>query len=61
VEREARAAPGQAILAEAAPEVADWLNAHKEEITPALARRGAGRVTFQAGSFSRERFDVRPV
>ena len=61
VEREARAAPGQAILAEAAPEVADWLNAHRDEITPALARRGAGRVTFQSGDFARERFDVRPV
>jgi ribonuclease G len=61
VEREARAAPGQEILAEAAPEVAEWLNAHREEITPALARRGAGRVIFQAGDFARERFDVRPI
>jgi len=61
VEREARAAPGQEILAEAAPEVAEWLNAHRDEITPALARRGAGRVIFQAGDFAREHFDVRPV
>ena len=61
VEREARAAPGRQILAEAAPEVADWLNLHKDEIIAALARRGAGRVTFQAGGFARERFDVRPV
>jgi ribonuclease G len=61
VEREARAAPGRAILAEAAPEVAEWLNAHKDEIVPALARRGAGRVTFQAGNFAREGFDVRPA
>jgi len=61
VEREARAAPGQEILAEAAPEVAEWLNAHRDEITPALARRGAGRVIFQAGDFARERFDVRPI
>jgi ribonuclease G len=61
VEREARAAPGQEILAEAAPEVAEWLNSHKEEIAPALARRGAGRVIFQPGDFSRERFDVRPI
>ena len=61
VEREARAAPGQEILAEAAPEVAEWLNAHRDEIAPALARRGAGRVTFRAGDFMRERFDVRPL
>jgi len=61
VEREARAAPGHQILAEVAPEVAEWLNAHREEITPALARRGAGRVIFQAGDFAGERFDVRPV
>jgi len=31
------------------------------EIVPALARRGAGRVIFQAGDFARERFDVRPI
>jgi ribonuclease G len=61
VEREARAAPGQEILAEAAPEVAEWLNAHRDEIAPALARRGAGRVIFVAGDFARERFDVRPI
>jgi ribonuclease G len=61
VEREARAAPGRAIMAEAAPDVAAWLNAHKDELAPALARRGAGRVTFQAGDFTRERFDVRPL
>ena len=60
VEREARAAPGRQILAEAAPEVAEWLNLHKDEIIPALARRGAARVSFQAGNFARERFDVRP-
>jgi ribonuclease G len=61
VEREARAAPGKEIMAETAPEVAEWLNAHAQEIIPALARRGAGRVVFQAGNFPRERFDVRPV
>jgi ribonuclease G len=61
VEREARAAPGREIMAEAAPEVAEWLNAHTDEITPALARRGAGRVIFQAGDFTRERFDVRAI
>ena len=61
VEREARAAPGREILAEAAPDVALWLNTHKEAITPELARRGAGRVRFEAGHFGREAFDVRAV
>ncbi|HVZ27670.1 MAG TPA: hypothetical protein VG798_03360, partial [Rhizomicrobium sp.] len=61
VEREARAAPGKEIMAETAPEVAEWLNAHLHEIAPALARRGAGRVVFQAGNFTREHFDVRPI
>jgi ribonuclease G len=61
VEREARAAPGREILAEAAPDVADWLNTHAGEIAPALARRGAGRVRFVGGDFSREGFDVRPI
>jgi ribonuclease G len=61
VEKEARAGPGREILAEAAPEVAAWLNAHQDEIAPALARRGAGRVTFADGDFTRESFDVRPL
>ncbi len=60
VEKEARAAPGREILAEAAPEVAAWLNARRDEIAPALARRGVGRVTFAEGNFPREGFDVRP-
>jgi ribonuclease G len=59
VEREARAQPGRAIMAEAAPGVADWLNSHLDEITPELARRGAARVTFKAGDFALENFDVR--
>jgi ribonuclease G len=61
VEREARAAPGREILAEAAPDVAAWLNAHLDQITPELARRGAGRVRFAAGRFAREGFDVRAI
>jgi ribonuclease G len=61
VEREARAAPGREILAEAAPDVAAWLNAHRAEIGPELARRGAGRVRFEAGDFGREAFDVRAI
>ena len=61
IQRQARAAPGRAILAEAAPDVADWLNTHAHEIMPALERRGAGRVSFQAGDFAREGFDVRSL
>ncbi len=61
VERQARATPGREILAEAAPEVAAWLNARLDEIGPALARRGAGRVRFAAGAFGREVFDVRSL
>jgi ribonuclease G len=61
VEREARAAPGREIFAEAAPDVAEWLNAHLGQITPELARRGAGRVRFAGGDFGREEFDVRAV
>ena len=61
IERQARAAPGRAILAEAAPDVADWLNTHAHEIMPALERRGAGPVSFQAGDFAREGFDVRSL
>ena len=61
VEREARAAPGREIVAEAAPEVTDWLNANMRDIGPELARRGAGRVRVVTGDFSREGFDVRAV
>jgi hypothetical protein len=61
VEREARAAPGREIVAEAAPEVADWLHAHGQEIAAALERRGAGRVSFKGGAFARENFDVRSL
>jgi ribonuclease G len=61
VEREARAVPGREILAQAAPDVADWLNTHLEEIIPELARRGVGRVRFEAGRFAQEAFDVRAL
>jgi ribonuclease G len=61
VEKEARAQPGREILAEAAPDVADWLNAHQDELAPQLARRGAGRVRFAGGDFAREGFDVRAI
>jgi ribonuclease G len=59
VEREARAWPGRELLVIAAPSVAAWLNDH--DAAGALARRGAGRVRFEAGALAREAFDVRPV
>ncbi len=59
VEREAAAAPGKAILVRAAPDVVRWLERHGEEVRPGLARRGAGRVQFEArNEFVREGFDV---
>jgi ribonuclease G len=61
VEREARAAPGREVVAEVPAEVAEWFQAHREEITPNLARRGAGRVRFVEGIFPSGGFDVRAV
>jgi len=43
----------------AAPDVVRWLEAHGEDVRPALARRGAARVSFEAREeFAREGFDV---
>jgi ribonuclease G len=62
VEREARANPGREIVASAAPAVADWIGAHEDDVCAALARRGAGRVRFEADDTkARERFDVHAV
>ena len=59
VEREAVASPGKPILVRAAPDVVRWLEAHGEDVRPALARRGAARVKFEAREeFAREGFDV---
>jgi ribonuclease G len=59
VEREARHAPGRPILARASPDVVDWIESHGEELRSALARRGAGRVAFEARrEFARGGFDV---
>ena len=59
VEREAVASPGKAITVRAAPDVVRWLEAHGEDVRPALARRGAPRVSFEAREeFAREGFDV---
>jgi ribonuclease G len=59
VEREARAWPGRELLVTAAPAVAQWLNG--QGAGEALARRGAGRVRFEAGAMAGEVFDVRPL
>jgi ribonuclease G len=59
VEREAAAAPGKPIVVRAAPEVVDWIARHDEDVRPALARRGAARVSFEAREeFAGEGFDV---
>ena len=59
VEREARATPGKCVHVRAAPEVVDWLDAHGDDVRGGLARRGAGRVSFEAREeFAREGFDV---
>jgi ribonuclease G len=59
VERQANAAPGKPIVVRAAPEIVRWLESHGEEVRPALARRGAARVSFEpCDEFNREGFDV---
>jgi len=58
VEQEAAANPGTEQIVTAAPEVVAWLNRHAAEIGPALSRRGAGRVQFEAGTCLGRRFDV---
>ena len=59
VEREAAAAPGKTVAVRAAPEVIKWLEMHEGEVRPALARRGAARVTFEPREeYKREGFDV---
>ena len=50
VEREAAANPGAALIARAAPDVVEWLGQHEEEVSAALARWGAGRVSFEPGT-----------
>ncbi|MGA9795335.1 MAG: Rne/Rng family ribonuclease [Rhizomicrobium sp.] len=59
IEREANATPGKQIVVRASPEIVDWLERNGEEVLPALARRGAARVCFQAREeYAREGFDV---
>jgi ribonuclease G len=59
IERQASAAPGKVIFVRAAPEIVDWLMMHDEEVRPALARRGAARVSFERrDEYAREGFDV---
>jgi len=59
IEREAKAAPGRSLHVRASPEVIGWIEDHGEEVRASLARRGAGRVQFQAHeAFAREGYDV---
>jgi ribonuclease G len=59
IEAAARAAPGAAIAATAAPPVVQWLEAQGEILKEALAAKGAGRVEFTADAMlSREAFHV---
>jgi ribonuclease G len=62
MEREARANPGRALVARAAPQVTGWLDQHGDEVRAALARRGAGRLSWDADPGKQiDRFDVRTV
>jgi ribonuclease G len=59
IERQAASAPGKAVLVRAAPEIIDWLMMHDEEVRPALARRGAARISLERREeYAREGFDV---
>jgi ribonuclease G len=59
VERQAALAPGKPIVVRAASEIIDWLMSHDDELRPALARRGAARVSFEKrDEYAREGFDV---
>jgi len=59
IERQAAAAPGKTVVVRAAPEIVKWLEMHDEEVRPALARRGAARVTLEPREeYKREGFDV---
>jgi ribonuclease G len=59
IERQAQAAPGKTVVVRAAPEIVKWLEMHDEEVRPALARRGAARVTLEPREeYKREGFDV---
>jgi ribonuclease G len=60
VEREARANPGRALVARAAPAVVDWLAARDEDVRRDLLRRGAARVRFEAAAMG-DAFDVHAV
>lgn len=55
-ETSAHAAPGREVVAYAAPEVVEWLTAHREAL--ALARRGIGRLRLEIRQGPREGFDV---
>ncbi len=60
IEETARATPGQAIIAHAAPDVIAWLV--EQGAVDALARNGIGRVTLEVDvNFSRDRIEVGTV
>ncbi|HTQ15485.1 MAG TPA: Rne/Rng family ribonuclease [Rhizomicrobium sp.] len=59
IERQASAAPGKPVVVRASPEIVRWLESHDEEVRPALARRGAPRVSYEPREeFTREGYDV---
>lgn len=59
VERAVLLAPGKKIRIHAAPEVADWFDAHRDELHPGLARRGAlGLEMVGEAGRARESFTV---
>ncbi len=58
VEREAAANPGAALVVTAAPNVAAWFARYAEEVGQGLARRGVGRVRFEAREGMGRGFDV---
>jgi ribonuclease G len=59
VERAAAAAPGKAVVLRAAPVMVRWLEAHEDEIRPALARRGVVQLRIETNNEQRrENFDV---
>jgi ribonuclease G len=58
IEREAAANPGAELIVTAAPDVTAWFNRHAEEVCAGLARRGAGRVRFEARAGAGRGYDV---
>ena len=49
---------GAELIVAAAPDVTAWFNRHAEEVGAGLARRGAGRVRFEARAGAGRGYDV---